>query len=229
MIEPAQIERILEAALLAAGEPLSMNRLLSLFAKDELPPDDPHGTLQQALDALDAKTEGRAFELTQVASGFRLQVRQEFGTWMSRLFEQRPPRYSRALLETLALIVYRQPATRGDIEEVRGVAVSQSIMRTLLDHGWIRAVGRRDTPGHPTMYGTTRMFLDHFNLQSLEDLPPLAEIQSLIEPQLQDDAADVQTSAGGEEGEEPEQAEAEADPRPRAEVVQLPVASRQPP
>ena len=149
MIEPAHVERIVEAALLAAGEPLNLERLLSLFAKDELPEDDPRGMLRQALAALDAKTEGRAFELAQVASGFRLQVREELAPWVGRLFEQRPPRYSRALLETLALIVYRQPVTRGDIEEVRGVSVSQSIMRTLLDHGWIRAVGQRDTPGRP--------------------------------------------------------------------------------
>ena len=220
MIEPAHVERIVEAALLAAGEPLNLERLLSLFAKDELPEDDPRGMLRQALAALDAKTEGRAFELAQVASGFRLQVREELAPWVGRLFEQRPPRYSRALLETLALIVYRQPVTRGDIEEVRGVSVSQSIMRTLLDHGWIRAVGQRDTPGRPTMYGTTRAFLDYFSLKSLDDLPPLAEIQSLIEPQLSDGASEDHTPP------QTEAAEANEDRRPLAEVVQLPVADR---
>ena len=227
MIEQAQIERIVEAALLAAGEPLSLDRLLALFAEDELPADDPRGALRQALQAVEAKTEGRAFELVRVASGFRLQVRQELGAWVGRLFEQRPPRYSRALLETLALIVYRQPVTRGDIEEVRGVTVSQSIMRTLLDHGWIRSVGQRDTPGRPTLYGTTRAFLDYFNLRSLDDLPPLAEIQALIEPQLMDEAADEAQTEAAEPTEKDEAGDAEPDqPRPLAEVVQLPLADR---
>ena len=226
MIEPAQVERIVEAALLAAGEPLSIDRLMGLFDKDELPGEDPRGALHQALHALDAKTQGRAFELARVASGFRLQVREEFGAWVGRLFEQRPPRYSRALLETLALIVYRQPVTRGDIEEVRGVSVSHSIMRTLLEHGWIRAVGQRETPGRPTMYGTTRAFLDYFNLKSLDDLPPLAEIQSLIEPRLSDDATTPPPNETSADGAAPEQAQPEADPRPLAEVVQLPIAER---
>ena len=217
-MEQAQIERVVEAALLAAGEPLSLDRLLGLFAKDELPAENPRDAVRQALETVAANAEGRAFELVRVASGFRLQVRQELGAWVGRLFEQRPPRYSRALLETLALIVYRQPVTRGDIEEVRGVTVSQSIMRTLLDHGWIRSVGQRDTPGRPTLYGTTRAFLDYFNLQSLDDLPPLAEIRALIEPQL----------APTEEGEADDaQATEEPDePRPLAEVVQLPLADR---
>lgn len=216
MIEQAQIERIVEAALLAAGEPLSLDRLMGLFAKDELPDEDPRNAVRQALQAVETNADGRAFELVRVASGFRLQVRQELGAWVGRLFEQRPPRYSRALLETLALIVYRQPVTRGDIEEVRGVTVSQSIMRTLLDHGWIRSVGQRDTPGRPTLYGTTRAFLDYFNLRSLDDLPPLAEIQALIEPQLVEEPA---TEAAAEEGEVEES-------RPLAEVVQLPLADR---
>ncbi len=229
MIERAQVERIVEAALLAAGEPLSIDRLIGLFGKDELPSEDPRGALRQALHALDAKTQGRAFELARVASGFRLQVREEFGAWVGRLFEQRPPRYSRALLETLALIVYRQPVTRGDIEEVRGVSVSHSIMRTLLEHGWIRAVGQRETPGRPTMYGTTRAFLDYFNLKSLDDLPPLAEIQSLIEPRLSDDATAPppnEANAADADDATPEQAQPDADPRPLAEVVQLPIAER---
>ena len=214
-METAQVERVVEAALLAAGEPLSLDRLMGLFAKDELPTENPRDAVREALGAVAANAEGRAFELVRVASGFRLQVRQELGAWVGRLFEQRPPRYSRALLETLALIVYRQPVTRGDIEEVRGVTVSQSIMRTLLDHGWIRSVGQRDTPGRPTLYGTTRAFLDYFNLQSLDDLPPLAEIRELIEPQLPD-----------EEGEADDAASEPDEPRPLAEVVQLPLADR---
>ena len=128
-------------------------------------------------------------------------------------------------METLALIVYRQPVTRGDIEEVRGVSVSHSIMRTLLEHGWIRAVGQRETPGRPTMYGTTRAFLDYFNLKSLDDLPPLAEIQSLIEPRLSDDATPPPNETSADDA-TPEQAQPDADPRPLAEVVQLPIAER---
>ena len=182
MMPGEQIRRIVEAALLASPEPLRVGRLVNVFAADELPADNPHAAIRTALAAIAENAEGRGYELVEVASGFRLQVRRELGPWIQRLFEERPPRYSRALLETLALIVYRQPATRGDIEQVRGVHVSPSIMRTLLERGWIRAVGQRETPGRPTMYGTTRTFLDDFNLQSLDELPPLDEIRSLIEP-----------------------------------------------
>ena len=145
----AHVERIVEAALLAAGEPLNLERLLSLFAKDELPEDDPRGMLRQALAALDAKTEGRAFELAQVASGFRLQVREELAPWVGRLFEQRAATLFPRAVGDFGADRLSAAVTRGDIEEVRGVSVSQSIMRTLLDHGWIRAVGQRDTPGRP--------------------------------------------------------------------------------
>ena len=152
-----------------------------------------------------------------MASGFRFQVRQQFSPWVSRLYEERPPRYSRALFETLALIVYRQPVTRGDIEQIRGVSVSQSIMRTLLERGWIRIVGERETPGRPALYGTTRAFLDYFNLKSLDDLPPMEEIESLMKPAL--DA--VTRSEEGEE--EPDEKPQEAPrPRPVAEIIQMP-------
>ena len=213
---PEQVKRIVEAALLAAGEALDVDRLTRLFGTEELL-ENPRQAVRDALAALDREASQRAYELVRVASGFRLQVRQEFSPWVNRLFEERPPRYSRALLETLALIVYRQPVTRGDIEEVRGVAVSASIMRTLLERGWIRAVGQRETPGRPTLYGTTRTFLDYFNLKSLEELPPLAEIQALIEPALVDEDAAAD--------DEPERANAqdEGDDRPLAEVVRLPV------
>ena len=233
-----RIRSIVEAALLVAGEPLGEDRLLRLFAADELPAEGRREALRTALVSIEAGAAGHAYELVRVASGHRLQVRRELATWTGRVFEERPPRYSRALLETLALIVYQQPATRGDIEEVRGVAVSASIMRTLLDRGWIRAVGQRETPGRPTMYGTTRAFLDYFNLRSLDELPPLDEIRSLIEPQL---AGDADSSATGDEGaagagetaedeataDEPADAAEPAETvRPTAEVVRLPVADR---
>ena len=214
---PERIKLVVEGALFAAREPVSVERLIGLFAKDELPLGGERQAVRAALDAIAAEAEGRAYELARVASGHRFQVRREFAPWVGRLFDERAPRYSRALLETLALIAYRQPTTRGDIEQVRGVAVSPSIMRTLLDRGWIRAVGQRETPGRPTMYGTTRRFLDYFNLRSLDDMPPLAEIKALAEPELDDDAPEEQTTDDAP-GEPPAQ-------RALAEVVQLPVAA----
>ena len=143
--------------------------------------------MKESLEALEAQCEGRGFELKKVASGYRFQVRQELSEWVSRLWEEKPGKYSRAFLETLALIAYKQPLTRADIEVVRGVAVSPNIIRTLMERGWIRIVGTRDTPGKPSLYGTTKEFLDYFNVASLSDLPPLAEIRSLLEH----DATDV--------------------------------------
>ena len=213
MIDEKQIERIVEAALLAADGPLSIPRLANLFTPEELGERSAQTLVREALDALDARAEGRGYELVRVASGFRFQVRQAFSPWISRLFDERPPRYSRALLETLALIVYRQPVTRGDIEQVRGVAVSASIMRTLSERGWIQAVGQRETPGRPTLYGTTRRFLDYFNLKSLDELPPLEDIRALVD-----------AKEGTLTTDEDSDAEPEGDARPMAEVVKLPVA-----
>lgn len=167
---------LLEAALLAAPEPLSIERLLTLFSEEEQPERE---AVRAALMELGQDYEGRGVELAEVASGFRLQVRQELAPWITRLWRERPTRYSRAVLETLALIAYRQPITRGEIEEIRGVSVSSSTLRTLLDRGWVKALGQRDVPGRPTLYGTTRVFLDYFNLKSLGDLPPLAELRDL--------------------------------------------------
>lgn len=175
-LQSEQLQLILEAALLAAGRPLSLEQLSALFADFERPSRE---RLRAALDALGQKYEGRGAELRETGSGFRIQVRPEFAPWVSRLWEERPARYSRALLETLALITYRQPITRGEIEEVRGVGVSSSIIHTLLEREWIRVVGRREVPGRPAMYGTTRKFLDHFNLRSLDDLPALLELRDL--------------------------------------------------
>ena len=217
---PERIKLVVEGALFAAREPVSVERLIGLFAKDELPLGGERQAVREALDAIAAQAEGRAYELARVASGHRFQVRREFAPWVGRLFDERAPRYSRALLETLALIAYRQPTTRGDIEQVRGVAVSPSIMRTLLDRGWIRAVGQRETPGRPTMYGTTRRFLDYFNLRSLDDMPPLAEIKALAEPESEDSVAEEQTADDA-----PSEPPA---PRALAEVVQLPVAAPRP-
>src|SRR5690554_2759181 len=173
MTQPA-LERILEAALQAAGKPLSLEHLRELFDEDQAPSLEQ---LRAALARLAQDCAGRSVELQEVASGWRLQVRNAYAPWVGRLWEERPQRYSRALLETLALIAYRQPITRGEIEEVRGVAVSSQIMRTLVDREWVRIVGHREVPGRPAMYATTRQFLDYFNLRSLAELPPLAALR----------------------------------------------------
>ncbi|MCF7981308.1 MAG: SMC-Scp complex subunit ScpB [Pseudomonadales bacterium] len=176
MSEQVQLKRIIEGALLAAGEPLSVERLGLLFAENERP---PHPEIRSALKEMMEDYQGRGFELKEVANGWRFQVCQDLGVWVSRLWEEKPARYSRALLETLALIAYRQPVTRGEIEEVRGVSVSSNIIRTLLEREWVRVVGHRDVPGRPAMYATTKIFLDYFNLKTLSELPSLAEIRDL--------------------------------------------------
>jgi len=173
-MDDTEIKYVLEAALLAAGRPLTLDSLSELFAKRSRP-DKPH--LIRVLDMLAADYTGRGIELKEVASGYRIQIKRSMSDWLTPLWEERAPRYSRALLETLALIAYRQPITRGDIEEVRGVAVTTNIVRTLLERGWIRVVGHRDVPGKPAMFGTTREFLDYFGLKKLDDLPPLSEIK----------------------------------------------------
>ena len=181
-IDSAKLKQIVAGALMAADEPLSVDRLFKLFRRGELDPAEGRQRIREALRELDEESAGRGYELKRVASGFRFQVRGELSEWIGRLWEEKPPRYSRALLETLALIAYKQPTTRGEIERVRGVALSQNILRTLLERGWVRVVGQRETPGRPNLYGTTRAFLDYFNLTRLEELPPLAEIPSIIEP-----------------------------------------------
>lgn len=173
---PQQLKNILEAALLTAGEPLSVDRLLALFPEEARP---ATADLRLALHALGEECTERGIELKEVSSGFRLQVKKEMAPWVSRLYEERAPRYSRALLETLVLIAYRQPITRGEIEDIRGVAVSTNIIKTLHEREWIRVVGHREVPGKPALYGTTREFLDYFNLNGLGELPSLAEIRSL--------------------------------------------------
>ena len=223
MLEQNDIRRIVEAALLASQEPLSLQRLLRLFAPSELPEGNPRQAVKSALAEIEYDLEGHGYQLRQVASGYRLQVRQELGPWIGRLWEEKPPRYSRALLETLALIAYRQPVTRGDIEQVRGVGVSPNIMRTLLERGWIRAVGHREVPGRPALYGTTNAFLDYFDLANLEELPPLAEIRALIASAEDGEEDGAAADTNGEH--ETVLAEAEADTGLQ-NVVPLPTADR---
>lgn len=175
-METEQLKNIVEAALLAAGRPLTLDHLGDLFDEADVP---SRQALRDALGLLAADYAGRGIELQEVGSGYRIQSRADLAAWVSRLWDERPTRYSRALLETLALIAYRQPITRAEIEDIRGVSVSSSIMRTLLEREWVRVIGHRDVPGRPGMYGTTRAFLDYFNLQSLDDLPTLAEIRDL--------------------------------------------------
>jgi len=192
LTEPRELAPLLEAFLLASGKPQSLERLFELFEEAERP--EPP-VFKKALEILRKSCDGRAFELREVASGYRLQIREKFSPWVGRLWEERPQRYSRAMLETMALIAYRQPITRGEIEDVRGVAVNSHIVKTLLEREWIRIVGYRDVPGKPAMFATTKVFLDHFNLKNLDDLPPLAELREMEpDPVLDFDDAPVPAS-----------------------------------
>lgn len=183
-IDIEYLKKVVEGALLAAGAPLSLNQLNALFPDDEKP---GHGPIKEALAALDAELANRAVELTEVGSGYRLQIKTQLMPLISQLWSEKPPRYSRALLETLAIIAYRQPITRGEIEQIRGVSLSANILRTLQERDWIKTVGHRDVPGRPELLGTTRAFLDYFNLKSLDELPTLAEIKDIdnLEPELE--------------------------------------------
>ncbi|MBI7343303.1 SMC-Scp complex subunit ScpB [Pseudomonas aeruginosa] len=174
--DPHELATLLEGILLAAGKPLSLERLAELFDEAERP--EP-GQFRDALAILALSCAGRSFELKEVASGYRLQIRERFSPWVGRLWEERPQRYSRALLETLVLIAYRQPITRGEIEEIRGVAVNTQIVKTLMEREWIRIVGYREVPGRPAMLATTKAFLDYFNLKSLDELPPLSALREM--------------------------------------------------
>jgi segregation and condensation protein B len=176
-----QLKPIIEGALLAASQPLSVAQLSELFVEED---EVDRAQIAMALEQLAEACEGRGVELKEVASGFRYQVRQDVHPWVSRMWSEKPSRYSRALLETLALIAYRQPITRPEIEQIRGVVVSSNIIKTMEEREWIRVVGHRDVPGKPALFGTTRAFLDYFNLKSLDELPSLAEIRDLEDPQL---------------------------------------------
>jgi len=176
-----QLKPIVEAALLASSNPLTVAQLVELFGEEH---EVTRELVARTLEALAGDCEHRGVELKEVASGFRYQVKQDVHPWLSRMWTERPSRYSRALLETLALIAYRQPITRPEIEQIRGVVVSSNIIKTLEERDWIRVVGHRDVPGRPALFGTTRAFLDYFNLKSLDELPPLSEIRDMEDPQL---------------------------------------------
>jgi len=178
MISDALLEQIIEGALLASGQTLSVDRIQGLFEEGFEP---EKARIQATLDRIGEKCVNKGYELKKVATGYRFQVKQDLGKWVSRLWEEKPQRYSRALLETLSIIAYRQPVTRGEIEDVRGVAVSSHITKTLVEREWIHVVGHRDVPGRPAMYATTKMFLDYFNLESLDQLPTLEEIQEIAD------------------------------------------------
>jgi segregation and condensation protein B len=188
------ITRIVEAALLASNQPLTLVQLNALFPEDQPPPAD---SIEQALEALRETSADRGVELVEVASGFRFQVKADVHAWVARLWTERQTRYTRATLETLALIAYRQPITRGEIEQVRGVAVNSNIIKALEEREWIRVVGHRDVPGKPALFGTTKGFLDYFGLKRLDELPPLSELKDIgeLEPQLQFEGAPI--AAGG--------------------------------
>ncbi|MGQ0385306.1 MAG: SMC-Scp complex subunit ScpB [Gammaproteobacteria bacterium] len=196
-MDNAQLKQIVEAALLAYGQPLSIDQLREMFDESERP---ESLELRKALEALARDCEGRPVELVEIAGGWRLQVRSAFASRLSRLWQERPGRYSRALLETLALIAYRQPITRGEIEDVRGVTVNPNIVRTLTERGWIRVVGHREVPGHPELLGTTREFLDYFGLKNLDELPTLAALKDMEAVGIQlefEGAPTVQAAAAG--------------------------------
>jgi len=172
-----KLKPILEALFAAADRPLSVNQISDLFSGDTDQPSKDD--IRKAIDEIGGQYQDSGLELKQVASGFRFQVKPAYESWVSRLWDQKPPHYSRAMLETLALIAYRQPITRGEIEDIRGVSVSTNMIKTLLEREWVKPLGHKDVPGRPTLYGTTRSFLDYFNIKSLNELPTLSEISDL--------------------------------------------------
>ena len=219
------LKNTLEAVLMTADSPMDINRLAALFENDPEPVEKT--AIREALRRLQEEYDGRGIVLKEVASGFRIQVRAEYAQWVNRLFDEKPQRYSRALLETLAIIAYRQPVTRGEIEDIRGVSVSSNIIRTLQEREWIKVVGHRDVPGKPELLATTREFLDYFNLKKLSDLPPLSAIKDLenINPDLfegVEEAGYLQAGAAAGAGDAAgggQVAEAELSPDPDSNVV----------
>ena len=210
------VKNVIEAALLAAGRPVTLDELVAVFDERDAGNADE---VRAAVAALAADYETRGLELLEVASGYRIQIRASVAQPVSRLWQERPAKYSRALLETLALVAYRQPITRGEIEQIRGVAVNPNIIKTLLERSWIRVVGHRDVPGKPELLGTTREFLDYFSLKKLDDLPTLAQLKELedLRVQLSLPGAEPEVSAAAEEGADPVgelEAQAEDDEEP---------------
>jgi len=198
-MDDKELKNIIEAGLLAAGRPLTVDHLVAMFEEGQEPERD---AIRKMIDALNEEYAERGIEIHRVASGYRLQVKKQLAPWVSRLWEEKPARYTRALLETLSLIAYRQPITRGEIEDVRGVAVSSNIIKTLMEREWIRVLGHRDVPGKPAMYGTTREFLDYFNLKSLSQLPTLQELRDIdsINAELDLGLDDKSAAAATEDG-----------------------------
>lgn len=190
---PEKIQSIIEAALMVAGQPLSLTQIQSLFSEEERP---TNPTISALLNTIKERFTDSGIELQEVASGFRFQAKAELSPWLCKLWEERPPRYSRAFLETLAIVAYKQPITRAEVEEIRGVTTSSPILKTLLEREWIRIIGYREVPGKPPLYGTTKAFLDHFNLKSLADLPTLAEFKN-----LETQEAELQVQLAMENGE----------------------------
>ena len=184
-MKDSELKRVIEASLMAADSALSMDRLIRLF--EQVVDQPTREQIRKAIASLQQECEGRGVELRKVASGWRYQTRPDVQPWVARLWQEKPPRYSRALLETLSLIVYRQPITRGEIEEVRGVSVSSNIIKTLLEREWVRVVGHKEVPGRPALYGSTQQFLDYFNMKSLDEMPSLAELKDLdlMHPELE--------------------------------------------
>lgn len=240
-MQDTHVKNVIEAALLAAGRPLRLEALSALFGEAMRP---SAATVRTALEALAAEYAGRGIELKETASGWRVQIRSALAAEISRLWPERPARYSRALLETLALIAYRQPITRGEIEAVRGVAVNPNIVKTLLERNWVRVLGQRDVPGRPELLGTTAEFLDYFGLQRLDDLPPLAELKAMVDFNVQleldespagdeatsgepagptaSSAAELEGEVAGDEIDEEEDSESDAEPDSTAGLVAAP-------
>jgi segregation and condensation protein B len=223
--EQSELKNIIEAALLAADRPLTVKALKSLFPNEGQPTSEQIG---EVLDILEKDYDTRGIELRDIGKGYRFQSREKYAPWLRKLNEGRPPRYSRAALETLAIIAYRQPVTRGDIEEIRGVGVSTDIMRLLVDRGWVKEVGRRDVPGHPALFGTTREFLEYFSLGSLNELPMLKERREPAEV-----AKDLNlrlplelTDGGNEAQMDMEQSEIQPDVQHSAEIIHLDTAGK---
>jgi segregation and condensation protein B len=218
-METEQLKRILEALIMASSTPLNMDRMLAVFPENQQPDREQ---MREALSALAEDFAKTSLELKEVSTGFRFQVRKDYAEWVSKLWEEKPARYSRALLETLALVAYKQPITRGEIEKIRGVSVNTQIMKTLLEREWVTIVGHRDVPGKPAIYATTRQFLDYFNLKSLEELPPLAEIRDLdqLNGELAFPAEEGEAVKEGEEKETVVSIDAEDAQRDDADVAQ---------
>ena len=205
---------VLEAILISAEKPMTVERMMNYFEPEQRA---GRADIRSALETLQARCSGRGFELVELGSGFRYQTRVEYKDWVSKHWDEKPPRYSRALLEILALIMYRQPTTRAEIEEIRGVAVSSNIIKTLIEREWIRVVGHKEVPGRPEMFGTTSQLLDYFNLNSLDDLPPLSDLKNIDEiyPEL------AKTASSGEVGESEDIAEGNEDDATIAQPADL--------